>query len=138
MWINAAYSRMPYPPRVDQLKAIEELQQHPQLTYTLIRNGNFLDYLGLPFAETYLKPLYMVLDLQAAEAAIPGDGTSTVAFTHTTDVGKLVAALLDVPAAQWPLESTVIGEKIVLNDLISLAEQVTGTYVRHDIFYPQC
>ncbi|KAL6246548.1 hypothetical protein RBB50_006786 [Rhinocladiella similis] len=127
---NVSEDRMPYPPRVDQLKAIEELQQHPQLTYTLIRNGNFLDYLGLPFAETYLKPLYMVLDLQAAEAAIPGDGTSTVAFTHTTDVGKLVAALLDVPAAQWPLESTVIGEKIVLNDLISLAEQVTGQQFR--------
>lgn len=126
---------MPYPPRIDQLKAIQELEQYPQLTYTLIRNGNFMDYLGLPFADTFLKPLYMVVDLPAAEAAIPGDGTAMVTFTHTTDVGKFVAALLDVPASRWPLESTVIGEKIVLNDLISLAEKVTGTYLAPEIVY---
>ncbi|KEF63715.1 uncharacterized protein A1O9_01693 [Exophiala aquamarina CBS 119918] len=106
-----------------------ELQGHPNLTYTLIRNGFFLDYLGLPFGETHLHPLYCLLDLQAAKAAIPGDGSMPVVFTHTTDVAKFVATLLDIPAAKWPLESAVIGERILLNDLVSLAEKATGKTV---------
>lgn len=118
---------MPYPPRLDQLKAVQELQLHPELTYTLVRNGFFLDYLGLPYAETHLHPLYFILDLPSGEAAIPGDGGATAAFTHTRDVGRLVAELLEVAADKWPLESAVIGERIVLNDLLFLAEKITGT-----------
>lgn len=117
---------MPYLPRLDQLKAVQELQCHAELTYTLVRNGFFLDYLGLPYAETHLHPLYFILDLPSGEAVIPGDGSATAVFTHTRDVGRLVATLLEVAADKWPLESAVIGERIVLNDLLFLAEQVTG------------
>lgn len=98
-----------------------------QLTYTLVRNGFFLDYLGLPYAETHLHPLYFILDLPAGEAAIPGDGSAAAIFTHTKDVGRFVATLLEVAADKWPLEAAVIGERIVLNDLVFLAESVTGT-----------
>ena len=117
---------MPYPPRLDQLKAVQELQLHTELTYTLVRNGFFLDYLGLPYAETHLHPLYFILDLRSGEAAVPGDGSAAAVFTHTRDVGRLVATLLEVAADKWPLESAVIGERIVLNDLLFLAEKVTG------------
>ena len=117
---------MPYPPRQDHLRAVEELKRHPTLTYTLIRNGFFMDYLGLPYTETNLHPLYCVLDLRSAKAVIPGDGTQPVIFTHSRDVGSFLAMLVDLPASQWPLESAIVGERVTLNELVDLVEKVTG------------
>ncbi|CAG9975623.1 unnamed protein product [Clonostachys byssicola] len=92
---------MPYPPRGEFLRAREELDRHPNLTYSLIRNGYFMDYLGMPYVESYLHPLYNILDLAAYKAVIPGDGDVPVVWTHTKDVAKFVTALVGIPADQW-------------------------------------
>lgn len=120
---------MPYPPRVLYIEAAEELKRHPGLAFTLIRNGFFMDYLGLPFAETHLHPLYFVLDLVGLQAAIPGDGTAHAVFTHTRDVGKYIAELLKLPGEQWPRECAINGERISLEDVVRVAENVTGEFV---------
>jgi hypothetical protein len=48
----------------------------------------FMEYLGLPWAETYLHPLYCILDLLESKATVPGSGMEYVIFTHTRDVAK--------------------------------------------------
>ncbi|CAI6097219.1 unnamed protein product, partial [Clonostachys chloroleuca] len=116
---------MPYSPRGEFLRAREELDRHPNLTYSLIRNGYFMDYLGMPYVESYLHPLYNILDLAACKAVIPGDGDVPVVWTHTQDVAKFVAALTDMPTKQWPREAAIVGERITLNSLVDLAAQVT-------------
>lgn len=117
---------MPYSPRGEFLRAREELDRHPNLTYSLIRNGYFMDYLGMPYVESYLHPLYNILDLAACKAVVPGDGDVPVVWTHTQDVAKFVAALTDMPTKQWPREAAIVGERITLNSLVDLAAQVTG------------
>lgn len=124
---------MPYPPRIKYIEAAEELRQHPSLKYTFIRNGFFMDYLGLPYAETTLKPLHFLIDLRHKLAVIPGDGTQHVVFTHTKDVGKYVAALIQAPAEKWPIDSAIIGERITLNELVKIVEKVTG--LSHQCLY---
>lgn len=121
---------MPFPPRRDQLQAIEELKKYPQLKWTIIQNGFFMDYLGLPFDETTnLHPLYCVLDLETAQAVIPGNGRQYVAYTHTRDVARFVALLLNAPGQDWPEVSVIVGDKIRLDDLVRLAEEVTGEFI---------
>jgi hypothetical protein len=117
---------MPYPPRKLYIEAAEELNRHPHLTASLVRNGFFMDYLGLPFAETHLHPLYFVLDLKSLQAAIPGDGKAHAVFTHTRDVGRYTRELLKLPAEQWPRECAIRGERIALEDVVKVAEGVTG------------
>lgn len=48
-----------------------------------------------------------------------------VAFTHTSDVAKYVAALLDLD--MWEPESFVFGDKVTLNEFLHLAEAAKGT-----------
>ncbi|KAM6527607.1 hypothetical protein FALCPG4_008662 [Fusarium falciforme] len=131
---NCSEDDLPYPPRVLYIEAARELERHPNLTFTLIRNGFFMDYLGLPYAETHLHPLYFVLDLPHLEAVIPGDGEAYAVFTHSRDVGKYVAELLKLPAKEWPRESAIRGEMIALKDIVKVAEKVTGKsfHVQHD------
>jgi len=117
---------MPYGPREEFLRAEEELKAHPNLTFTLVRCGFFMDYLALPYADTNLHPLYCLLDLQAFKAVLPGEGNCHVVFTHTRDVGKFVTELLGLEAQKWPREATISGERITLSDLVQLAEDVTG------------
>lgn len=125
---------MPYPPRVKFIHAAEELRSKTVLTFTLIRVGFFMDYLGMPYTDTHLHPLYCILDLAARQAVIPGSGDCHVVFTHTLDVGKFVNELLDLPAEQWPEESAIIGERIILNEVVKTAERVTAQqfHTTHD------
>ena len=119
---------MPYGPREEFLRAEKELKAHPNLTFALVRCGFFMDYLGLPYADTNLHPLYCLLDLPASKAVIPGEGNGHVVFTHTRDVGKFVTELLGLEAEKWSREATISGERITLNDLVQLAEDVTGIF----------
>jgi nucleoside-diphosphate-sugar epimerase len=85
-----------------------------------------MDYLGLPFASTNLHTLYALIDLQSLKSVLPGDGNCHVVFTHTRDVGKLLTRLLDLDFSKWPREATISGDRITLNELVDLAEEVTG------------
>ncbi|VUC36294.1 unnamed protein product [Clonostachys rosea] len=118
--------RLPYGPRAEFLRAEAELSAHPQLTYSLVRCGFFMDYLGLPYASTNLHPLYCLVDLAAGKAVLPGEGNDRVVFTHTRDVGKFVAMLLGLEASKWPKEASISGQRITTNELVDLFDKVTG------------
>ncbi|PTU21450.1 hypothetical protein P175DRAFT_0556420 [Aspergillus ochraceoroseus IBT 24754] len=124
---NVPPEQMPYPPRESHLQARSLLEKTPSMAYTCIRNGLFMDYLGLPYAESYLLPLHILLDLPARKAVVPGDGSGIVVFTQTRDVARGVAALVDLPAGDWPREIAIRGERISLDGLVQLVERVTGS-----------
>ena len=58
------------------------------------------------------------------KAAIPGDGNKLVTFTHTSDVGKFVAASLDLE--KWDRVSVIIGDKVTMNEAVKLAAEAKG------------
>ncbi|ETS81350.1 hypothetical protein PFICI_06352 [Pestalotiopsis fici W106-1] len=111
-----------------QLRSEEELERHPQLTWTLIRNGLFLDYLAMPFhpKPTNLMPWSIFVDLQHEICVLPGDGTQMMVFTHSADLAAIVERLIDIPGDRWPRESLIEGNKFQLKDLIQILERVTG------------
>ncbi|KAK5996420.1 Oxidoreductase swnN [Cladobotryum mycophilum] len=111
-----------------QLQCEEELKRQPALTYTLIRNGLFLDYMAMPFhpKPTNLKPYWMFIDLEHEVSVIPGDGTKTVVFTHTEDTAAFIERLIGLPAEQWPRESLVQSNKIQVKDLLDIVKKVSG------------
>jgi len=114
-----------------KLDAVEALKKS-SLEYTLVSNGFFLDYYGLPKVPSYLPPFTLALDIANNAAAIPGTGDTPIVFTHTFDVAKFVTALLDLK--EWPTQSIVIGDKITWNKALALAEKAKGTKftVAHD------
>lgn len=97
-----------------------------KLEWTLICNGFFLDYWGMPKAKSYLNPLTLVMDVAANQAAIPGSGSTPVAFTYSGDVAKFTAAALTL--GSWEKESYVIGTKLSWNEFVKIAEEVRGMF----------
>ncbi|KAH8701510.1 hypothetical protein BGW36DRAFT_414534 [Talaromyces proteolyticus] len=110
--------------------AICKLKSSP-LSFTSYICGFFLDYYGYPYAPTYLSPMHIVLDMENAKAAIPGNGEVPVVFTHSKDVGKFVAASLEL--REWPEKAFMVGDKVTLNELLRQAEHATGK--RFDVSY---
>lgn len=102
------------------------------LEYTAIINGFFSDYWFAPHVKTHMGTLPMVLDIPNNTAAIPGSGEVPVVFTHTTDIAKYVAALLDSP--KWEKESYIIGDKVTWNEFLRMVEAAKGVKftVTHD------
>ncbi|KAH7302982.1 hypothetical protein B0I35DRAFT_447459 [Stachybotrys elegans] len=97
------------------------------LEHTVFYTGYFFDYYTREL-PTYMQPVAFVLDIPNNAAAIPGSGEVPVVFTHTWDVAKFVAAYAEKP--QWDREAYVIGDKITLNELVRLAEEVKGKKFR--------
>jgi len=110
--------------RDNKVATVEKLAASP-LTYTRFVNGFFLDYFGYPHYPTYMPYMAIVFDIQNKVAAIPGDGEVPVTFTLTRDVGKFVAASLDLES--WDERSLIIGDKAKLNDMLEWAEAATGS-----------
>jgi hypothetical protein len=65
------------------------------LEYTLVSNGLFMDIYGLPKVKSHLHPFSFGIDMVNNAASIPGSGDVPVVFTHTTDIAKYVAALVN-------------------------------------------
>ncbi|KAI0393171.1 NmrA family transcriptional regulator [Xylariaceae sp. FL0594] len=110
------------------LEAEEELSRHPQLTWTLIRVGIFLDHLAMPYnpKTTYISPYWVFLDMEHEECVIPGDGSSPLVLTHSTDLAAYIERLIGLPAEDWPRECFVASNKLQVKDLATLAKRVTG------------
>lgn len=87
-----------------------------------------MDYFGMPNLPSYLTPFVVLMDMVGNAAAIPGDGTRPVTFTHTSDVGKFVAASIDLKA--WEHVSVIIGDKMTMNEAVQLAEEAKGELER--------
>ncbi|KAH7020775.1 uncharacterized protein B0I36DRAFT_296210 [Microdochium trichocladiopsis] len=115
----------PMPIAAAKDRIVDVLRASKTLEYTEVRTGYFLDYFGMPKVKSYLTPFVIVLDIAHNAAAIPGTGNDRVSFTHTRDVGRYVAALLDVE--KWETETTVVAETLTWNEFLALAEEVKGT-----------
>ncbi|KAJ2990577.1 hypothetical protein NUW58_g2875 [Xylaria curta] len=105
--------------KVECLKALKEAKD---LTYTSFYNGVFLDYWGMPTVTSFMKPTIMVLDIANAAAAIPGSGNTPIAFTHTSDIAKYVAAVLDLDT--WEPGYNISADKVTWNEFLALAERL--------------
>lgn len=94
------------------------------LEWTMVYNGYFMDYFGLPKLESYLAPYVMLLDIAGNAAAIAGDGKKSITFTHTSDVARFVAASLKLE--KWDRASFIIGDKMTMNEAVKIAEEAKG------------
>ncbi|KAI1840725.1 hypothetical protein JX266_013070 [Neoarthrinium moseri] len=131
-----------FPNKPYQIESVRELERHPRLAWTLIRNGLFMDYLGMPFhaKPTHLMSWCIFLDLEQETCVFPGDGEQTMIFTHSTDLAAYVNCLIDMPAGNWPRESLIMPCRIRLKDLARIMENITGrdfrvTYDSTDAIY---
>jgi nucleoside-diphosphate-sugar epimerase len=110
-----------------KLAALKKLEETPSLQHTRFINGTFMDYLSTPSSAipSNMRLISLFLDVHNNRAVIPGSGDVPAVFTHSSDVGKFVAAALDL--VEWPEKSVIIGEKITLNSLVSVVEKIKGT-----------
>lgn len=104
--------------------SLHALEASKNLEWTIFYNGYFMDYFGMPKLPSYLTPLVMLMDIAENVAAIPGDGNTPVTFTHTSDVGKFVAASVDLE--KWDRVSIIIGDKMTMNEAVKLVEEAKG------------
>jgi hypothetical protein len=113
-----------------QLEAEAELLRHPQLTWTLIRVGIFLDHLTMPHnpKPTYISPFWVFVDIDHEECVFPGDGSQPLVLTHSKDLAAYIECLVGLPAKDWPRESLVASSKLQVKDLASIVKKVTGIH----------
>ncbi|KPM42090.1 hypothetical protein AK830_g4484 [Neonectria ditissima] len=111
-----------------QLEAEAELLRHPQLTWTLIRNGIFLDHLTMPHnpQTTYISPYWVFVDIDHEQCVFPHDGLQPLVLTHSADLAAYIECLIGLPAKDWPRESLVASNKLQVRDLGSLVKKITG------------
>ena len=113
-----------------QLESERELERQQQLTWTLIRNGLFLDYLGTPFhpkaKPTELMHWCIFIDLENEVCVFPGDGTKVMTFTHSSDLAAYVDRLISLPAEDWPRHSLIKANRLQIKDLGGIVTKVTG------------
>ncbi|KID83601.1 NmrA family transcriptional regulator [Metarhizium guizhouense ARSEF 977] len=111
-----------------QLEAEAELARHPQLTWTLIRVGIFLDHLTMPHnpKTTYITPFWVFVDIDHEQCVFPGDASQPLVLTHSQDLAAYIERLVGLPAENWPRESLVASNKHLVKDLESLVNKVTG------------
>ncbi|KAK1509223.1 uncharacterized protein CCOS01_15739 [Colletotrichum costaricense] len=109
----------------NKLRAAALLKETKDLEYTVVHNGFFLDYWATPIVPSYMSPFTLFIDIPGNAAAIPGSGNTPSAFTHTKDVGKFVAAALDLD--KWEPDTFIVGDKVTFNQFVQLAEAAKGT-----------
>ena len=118
---------LPAPWKALKREAVAELKKHPNLEYTSVYNGFFMDYFGMPHAPSHMLAEIPFIDIQAGKAAIPGDGDENlVALTYTKDVAKFVRRAVE-SMDPWPEKSVIFGDSVTLNEILHAAEKARGT-----------
>ncbi|KEY73216.1 hypothetical protein S7711_04180 [Stachybotrys chartarum IBT 7711] len=74
-----------------------------------------------------MNRITVVVDVQNDVAAIPGNGNTPVTFTHTSDIGRFVAASLDLK--RWDHVGYIAGDKVTWKQLVDLVQEVKGSTV---------
>ncbi|KAK3376473.1 hypothetical protein B0T24DRAFT_718815 [Lasiosphaeria ovina] len=120
------------PSVINRLAAEKELAKVSNLETTHIVNGYFLDFFTSPVVKSYLQQRTFFIDIPNNVAAIPGSGDVPVVFTHSADIAKFAAAILDLE--KWDPVSYVIGDRVTLNEFLRYAEAAKGVKfdVTHD------
>lgn len=99
------------------------------MEYTQFTCGIFMNTLGTgtPRGETEalggLRPWTFVINMKAGTADLPGDGNGKLKFTRTQDIGRFVAAALDLE--KWEEEMGMVGTTASYNEVIGAIEKVT-------------
>jgi nucleoside-diphosphate-sugar epimerase len=100
------------------------------LDYTRFINGIWMNLwgLGTPRNEAealcgYSGPPFLI-DMKKRTALIPGDGSQKVVFTNMGDVGKFVAASLDLQ--HWEPDSRIVGDEKSYAEVVKMAESITA------------
>ncbi|CAF1214042.1 unnamed protein product [Adineta ricciae] len=95
------------------------------IEYTIFVNGIFMDYFASPQrASASLPPLTVGVDFNTCQADLFGTGNEPFCITRADDVGKFVAAALDLD--KWDEYTGMIGSRITWNELIKLGEKIRG------------
>lgn len=121
------------PPLANYFKCLDRLQAIPDaecLEWTVVSNGIFLDYFGMPNMPTTLRSACFIVDMQHEMIAIPGDGNTVVTLTTTRDVARHVTGLLKLPLGSWPQEYHIAGDRITLNEFVNLTKIITGRQLK--------
>ncbi|CAI0649434.1 unnamed protein product [Colletotrichum noveboracense] len=102
------------------------------LEWTCFLTGFLSDYFVMPRGKSYMTPLVVLVDMVHNVAAIPGSGSVPVVLTCSFDIPKFVIRALALD--HWEKEMYIIGDKMTLNEVVALAEEVKGTKfsVTHD------
>jgi hypothetical protein len=85
-----------------------------------------MDFFGPPPNPPQINIVSLIIDPENGKAAVPGDGSATILITHTTDVARFVAAALSLP--DWPEKLIIQGDRLTLNEVVAVAESVTGKH----------
>ncbi|KAL7904268.1 NAD(P)-binding protein [Trichoderma velutinum] len=86
-------------------------------------NEALAGYRGPPF----------LLDLKKRTLLIPGDGNQKAVFTDMRDIGKIVAASLDLPS--WQPDTRIVGERLTYNEVAKITEKAIGHTIEKT-YYP--
>ncbi|KAI2669700.1 hypothetical protein LCP963914a_9888 [Penicillium roqueforti] len=111
-------------PGVDWFLTAADLLKSSRLTYTRPVCGVFMDFLGMPYSQSNIPPMNIVVDVLNREAHLPGDGNSPLTMIHSYDAATLVAKLLE--AEEWSEFSFCNGEDTTLSEVLKVAEEVRG------------
>ena len=105
-----------------RLRLIEALRE-TGLEWTTVYPGTFLDYYTLT-VPSYVRRTALAVDVDGNAAAIPGDGTYPVYFTHTSDIAKYTVALLGL--SQWEQKYYLYADRKTWNEVVAIAEAAKG------------
>jgi hypothetical protein len=105
-------------------KSQDVAKQAKNLNVSIVANGYFLDYWVYPGIPSYMTQLQLYIDPANNFAAIPGSGDVPITFTHTSDVGKFVAASLDLE--EWPPILGIVGDRVTWKEFVRIAEEAKG------------
>lgn len=94
------------------------------IEYTLFDTGFFMDALAVGAPGATPSPYKPIYDVENLTATIPGDGSAYMTYIRGEDLGKLVAASLELE--KWPEVSRMIGDRKTFNEILRLAEKVRG------------
>ncbi|KAF2452201.1 NAD(P)-binding protein [Karstenula rhodostoma CBS 690.94] len=109
-----------------------DMLRESKLEFTRVIFGQLTDHYGYPHCQSYMKQFTYFMDFVNRKAAVPGDGEASATFLHSADVAKYTVALLDED--KWPQFSAFASDRLTWNELVRLAEKVTGAKwdVTHD------
>ncbi|GAD95780.1 hypothetical protein MYCGRDRAFT_108162 [Paecilomyces variotii No. 5] len=105
--------------------------QSSGLEYTRFVNGLWMNVWGpgCPRDEEEALGAYkgrppFCIDVRAGTALIPGDGSQRMVVTRTQDVGRFVAAALELP--HWEAESRIAGDRLTFTEVVELVKEICG------------
>ncbi|KAK7061070.1 hypothetical protein VNI00_000805 [Paramarasmius palmivorus] len=121
-----------YQHKIPILRSLRKVKEtRPNFEFTAFSVGIFMNYLGYgnpkpdgAKAHGHLQHFPYIVDLSKAAADVPGDGNIKFAWTTAEDVGRFTAAATQLD--KWDEETNMAGEVITINEVINIAESITG------------